>query len=215
MSDRRRTVTLAQSRAVPSHGVRVAGIATTAVAVIMIAAGAWALSGTGDPEPSEAPHGAVPAMRPSRATAVRTAVDALYALTVPALTDRARFASAVTRYAAPGAAQHVAAVFGAADREAIAAFSGSDAVVRGAPLGYRIDRYSNTTASVAIWSVAIAGARGTPAESQWRTLVVDLAWTASGWRVTNGAGVQGPAPSTSLRELAAEAAGFRSFRYVP
>jgi hypothetical protein len=88
-------------------------------------------------------------------------------------------------------------------------------VLRGAPLGYRVDEYNGTRASIAIWSVAIAGTPGQPAQSQWRTLVVDLLWTADGWRVTHGAGVNGPTPSTPLAELAAEAAGFRSFRHVP
>lgn len=214
MNRSRRSVTLAQSQSV-SGGRRLGVSAAAAVVALTVGAGIWTLTDTTSPEPSAAPIRAVPAMQPSRSTAVRTAVDALYALTVPALTDRTRFEAAVTRYAAPEATEHVAAVFGAGEREAIAAFSRRDAVVRGAPLGYRVDRYSNTTASVAIWSVAIAGAPGEAAVSQWRTLVVDLSWTPSGWRVTSGAGVSGPAPSTPLSELAAEAAGFRSFRYVP
>jgi hypothetical protein len=153
--------------------------------------------------------------RPTRDSAVTAAVDALYALTVPAITDQARFAAAVKRLAAPGAGEHVRDVFGDTDPDLIAAFRRGPSVLRGAPLGYRIDRYTTAAASVAIWSVAIAGAYGERAQSQWRTLVVDLKWTPRGWRVTNGGGVDGPTPSTPQAELAAEAAGFRSFRYVP
>lgn len=215
MSASRRSVTLAHSRVACRRGVPLGVLAGIATVLITTAVGLWALAGSDAPEPSTATARAVPAQRPSRETAVRTAVDALYALTVSALTDRAKFDAAVTRYAASSSAEHVADVFGAAAPDAVAAFSRRGAVLRGAPLGYRIDRYTRSTASVAIWSVAIAGATGKGAESQWRTLVVDLAWTEDGWRVTNGAGVQGPAPSTPLSELAAEAAGFRSFRHVP
>ena len=88
-------------------------------------------------------------------------------------------------------------------------------VLRGAPLGYRIDDYRDGMASVAIWSVAIAGAAGQRPQAQWRTLVIDLAWTSRGWRVTNGGGIDGPSPSTSQPELAAQAAGFKAFSYAP
>jgi hypothetical protein len=153
--------------------------------------------------------------QPSQTSAVRSAVEALYALTVPAITDRRRFAAAVDRLAAPGATEHVRSVFGKTDPELIAAFRRRPHVLRGAPLGYRIDQYDGRRASIAIWNVAVASAPGQPAQSQWRTLVVDLAWTAQGWRVTHGAGVDGPAPTTRRAELAAAAAGFRSFHHVP
>jgi hypothetical protein len=154
-------------------------------------------------------------LEPTRSSAVQAAVDALYALSVPAITDRRRFAASVQRLAAPGAAEHVKDVFGDTDPAVVAAFRRQPSVLRGAPLGYRIDRFENTSASIAIWSVAIAAASGERARSQWRTLVIDVVWTPNGWRVTSGAGVDGPAPSTAQRELATEAAGFRSFRHVP
>lgn len=188
------------------------GVCVVVIVVALLVAAGSALSGPDSPEPSP-PQ--IAQLQPSRSSAVQTAVDALYELTIPALTDRARFRTAVVRLAAPGAVEHVEAVFGAADPQAVADYSRAGAVVRGAPLGYRIDRYTADSASVAIWSVAIAAASSDQAESQWRTLVVDLAWTPAGWRVTNGAGVDGPAPSTPTRELAAEAAGFRSFRHEP
>jgi hypothetical protein len=154
-------------------------------------------------------------LEPTRSSAVQAAVDALYALSVPAITDRQRFAESVQRLAAPGAVEHVEEVFGATDPSVVAAFRHQPSVLRGAPLGYRIDRFENMSASIAIWSVAIAAASGERAQSQWRTLVIDLVWTPSGWRVTNGAGVDGPAPSTAQPELATQAAGFSSFRHVP
>jgi hypothetical protein len=156
-----------------------------------------------------------PTLVPTRASAIQAAVGALYALSGPAITDRRRFSIAVERLAAPGTADHVRAVFGGTDPEIVAAFRRNPSVLRGAPLGYRVDDYRSGIASIAIWSVAIAGAAGQQPRAQWRTLVVDLAWTTSGWRVTGGAGVDGPSPSTSQPELASQAAGFRTFRYAP
>jgi hypothetical protein len=166
------------------------------------------------PRPRAAPQ-SKPALTPTRGSAVQAAVNALYALSGSAITNRREFSMAVDRLAAPGTAERVRAVFGDTDPEIVAAFRRKPSVLRGAPLGYRIDEYRNGTASVAIWSVAIAGPAGQRPQAQWRTLVVGLAWTAQGWRVTNGAGVEGPSPSTSQPELAAQASGFKVFRYAP
>ncbi len=165
--------------------------------------------------PSTPPATEVARAQPTRDTAVAVAVRALYELTIPAFTDRRRFADAVAALAAPGMQASVNAAFGDIEPEVIEQFERRSSVLRGAPLGYRIDEFHDGRASVAIWNVAIASTPGQPAQSQWRTLVVDLVWTERGWRVTNGTGVDGPAPSTPQTELAAEAAGFRSFRHVP
>lgn len=162
-----------------------------------------------------APPKPITLLHPTRESAVRAAVDALYALSVPSITDRRRFEEAVARLSAAGAEDHVRAEFGDTDPGLVAAFKHQPSVLRGAPLGYRIDRYQPGTASVAIWSVAIAGAKDRDVQSQWRTLVIDLAWTPDGWRVTHGTGIDGPSPATPQADLAAEAAGFRSFHYVP
>jgi hypothetical protein len=152
---------------------------------------------------------------PRRAGAVRAAVAALYALSVPAITSPERFETEVVRLSAPGAEQEVHASFGATPSAVRAAFSREPRVLRGAPLGYRIERFANGSASVAIWSVAIAASDGFGSESQWRTLTVDLEWTARGWKVTGGKGATGPEPATPLRRLARESATFRSFVHVP
>jgi hypothetical protein len=183
------------------------------VAVALVIGGAiWSRDPGAPPLP---PHIATEPRAPSRAGAVRAAVSALYALSGPAITDRRKFSTAVERLAAPGAADHIRAVFGDTDPEIVAAFRRKPSVLRGAPLGYRIDDYRDGMASVAIWSVAIAGAAGQRPQAQWRTLVIDLAWTSRGWRVTNGGGIDGPSPSTSQPELAAQAAGFKAFSYAP
>jgi hypothetical protein len=161
------------------------------------------------------PEGAAAPAEPTRAGAVRAAVAALYALSVPAITSPERFDREVLRLAAPGAEQQVQTSFGATAPAVRTAFSREPRVLRGAPLGYRIERYTSGSASVAIWSVAIAASDGFGSESQWRTLTIDLQWTARGWKVTGGTGASGPEPATPLRELARESGTFRSFIHVP
>jgi hypothetical protein len=184
------------------------------VAVVLVIGGAiWSRSPGAPAPPPQTATRSLPT--PTRVSAVHAAVTALYALSGPAITDRRKFSTAVERLAAPGTADHVRAVFGDTDPEIVAAFRRKPSVLRGAPLGYRIDDYRDGMASVAIWSVAIAGAAGQRPQAQWRTLVIDLAWTSRGWRVTNGGGIDGPSPSTSQPELAAQAAGFKAFSYAP
>src|SRR4051794_22513434 len=53
--------------------------------------------------------------KPTRTAAVRAAVSALYALSVPALLDRRGFEESVRQYAAPHAVDRVRTAFGTAD----------------------------------------------------------------------------------------------------
>jgi hypothetical protein len=152
---------------------------------------------------------------PTRAGAVRAAVAALYQLSIPAVLSRATFEDAVRRLAAPGARQRIEATFGAAEPTLTSAFRRSPRLLRGAPLGYRVDRFTSTEASIAIWTVAIAASPRFEAAAQWRTLLIDLVWTHGRWRVSDGSGIDGPDPSTPLPRLAAEAARFRRLTYVP
>jgi hypothetical protein len=146
---------------------------------------------------------------------VRAAVSALYALSVPAILDRARFDTAVARLAAPGFERKVSAAFGSTSAELAVSFRARPRVLRSAPLGYRVVRFTPRDAMIAIWSVALAASRGFEASAQWRTVVIALAWTHAGWKVSGGSGTAGPDPTTPLDELATEAASFRSLTHVP
>ncbi len=163
-------------------------------------------SRSGEQRPAQAAR--VPELRPTREGAVRSAVSALYRLTLPAVLDRKAFDASLRSLAAPSSAGQVRATFGATDPALIAAFAERPRLLRGAPLGYRIERYTTDAASVAIWNVAVAATRRYGVQVQWRTLVVDLAWTRSGWRVTGGSGRGGPGPARSVEGLAAAAATF-------
>jgi hypothetical protein len=181
------------------------------VVVILLATRA---PGSGEGAPS-APTPSQASEMPTRAAAVTTAIAALYGLSVPAVIDRQRFRAVLQRVAAPGSRARVAALFGAVEPAVAAAFSRRPRVLRGAPLGYRLERFSATAASVSIWTVAIAASPGFAPQSQWRTVRVDLTWTEAGWKVTGGRGANGPAPSTPLPALATAAASFRELSHAP
>jgi hypothetical protein len=183
------------------------------VVLAMLAEAAIAASLLKQPSsPSRAPR---PALSPTRDGAIRMAVKALYSLSIPAIADRARFETAIVELAAPGFDREVAADFGDAGAELAVSFRRAPHVLRAAPLGYRVVRYTPRAASVAIWSVAIAASRDFAPDAQWRTVVIDVAWTRGGWRVTGGSGTAGPDPSTRLRELAVESSRFRTLTYAP
>ena len=143
------------------------------------------------------------------------AITALYELSMPSILDRKRFDAAVTRLAAPGFDRNVSDAFGTTGAEMAVSFRHEPRVLRAAPLGYRVVRYTPRSASVAIWTVAIAASRGFEAGAQWRTVLIDLVWTRAGWKVSGGSGTAGPDPTTPLGELASEASSFRSLTHVP
>jgi hypothetical protein len=181
------------------------------VLVIMLATRGPGSGGSAPSAPTPSPASGAP----TREGAVMTAIAALYGLSAPAVIDRQRFRVVLQRVAAPGSRARVAALFGAVEPAVAAAFRRRPRVLRGAPLGYRLERYSTTAASVSIWTVALAASPGFAPQSQWRTVRVDLTWTDAGWKVTGGRGANGPAPSTPLPALAVGAAGFRELSHVP
>ena len=207
----RRTVTYAAARG-PGRPSRSAwALAAVVVAVAAIVA---VLSGSGThSRPAAGPRAVAP--QPTRHGAVRAAVSALYRLSIPALLDRRRFDAELSQVAAPRAAGRVRASFGAAEPSMLAAFAERPRLLRGAPLGYRVESYSPRSANVAIWSVAVAATQRYGTQVQWRTLNVELAWTAAGWKVTGGSGRSGPVPSGSAERLATSASGFEPLRHVP
>jgi hypothetical protein len=183
-----------------------------AAGVVAVAATAAIWSGTRS-DTAAGPRAVAP--QPTRDGAVRAAVSALYRLSIPALLDRRRFDAEIRQVAAPRAAGRVRATFGAAEPSMLVAFAERPRLLRGAPLGYRVESYSPRSANVAIWSVAVAATRRYGSQVQWRTLNVELAWTATGWKVTGGSGRSGPVPSGSVERLATSASGFEPLRHVP
>lgn len=158
---------------------------------------------------------AAPQSEPTANTAVAAAARYLYELTVPALSDPERFDRVAARLSAPGRSETVRAAFGATDASVSRALGGRWRVLRSAPVGYRIERFTRGSASIALWTVTLAGSAQLPPQAQWRTLTMDLVWTDRGWRVAGGSGIGGPSPATSIELLAAEAHTFKVLRHAP
>src|SRR5690242_3090282 len=99
MTSPRRSATVARS----TRPSRTRLVVPCVLALCIISAGAWAIReprhGAFVPPP---PRAASVTVHPSQESAARAAVTALYELTIPAFTDRERFAAAVEQLAAAG-----------------------------------------------------------------------------------------------------------------
>jgi hypothetical protein len=75
-------------------------------------------------------------------------------------------------------------------------------VLRSVPVGYRIERFSATEATVAIWYLGIVGSGATVEPQQsWRTEVVSLVWERGAWKVSSFRSLAGPTPPLSTAEV--------------
>ena len=93
-------------------------------------------------------------------------------------------------------------------------------VLRAAPVGYRVERYSPAAATIAVWYVGIVGSGATVQPQQsWRTETVGLVWQRGAWKVESFASTPGPTPalapadSEPSGELFAAIPSFRDFGY--
>jgi hypothetical protein len=68
-------------------------------------------------------------------------------------------------------------------------------ILRAALVGYRIDRFTPSAATVAVWRVGIVGSGATvPPQQSWRTETVSLVWERGAWKVASFASAPGPTP---------------------
>jgi hypothetical protein len=135
-------------------------------------------------------------------------------LAVDGVSETAIFGPRLREVVAPGAETRVRAAFGTGAKE-VRVLIGKTGVLRAVPMGYRVDSFSAHAASVSVWMVALAAGSRLEPTAQWRVLTLDLVWTASGWRVTDGSGGSGPSPQTPMPLLATETATFKELRHVP
>lgn len=89
-----------------------------------------------------------------------------------------------------------------------------------APLGYRVDRYSRSEATIAVWAmVAGVGTPELPVATAWGTEELTLRWVDGDWRIAAMQRDSGPTPPTNGVMPAADLAGrmrsFRPFTYLP
>lgn len=171
-----------------------------------------ALLSIATPSRKQSPSSVVPT--PDRGDAASAAVTFAQKLAVEGVSQIAIYGPKLRDVAAPGSEARVRAAFGqgAAD---VRALIGKAGVLRAVPMGYRVDSFSRRAASVSVWMVALAAGSKLEPIAQWRVITLELAWTAEGWRVTDGSGGGGPSPRTPLALLATEAATFKELRHVP
>ncbi|HEY6887327.1 MAG TPA: hypothetical protein VI300_06090 [Solirubrobacter sp.] len=151
---------------------------------------------------------------PDRRDAATAALTFAQELAVTGVSQAAVYGPRLGRIAAPGAEARIRAAFGKGAEE-VRRLIGETGILRAVPMGYRVDSFSARAASVSVWMVALAGGSRLEPTAQWRVLTLDLAWTSTGWRVTDGSGGGGPSPRTPLPLLATEAATFKEPRHVP
>ncbi len=94
-------------------------------------------------------------------------------------------------------------------------------ILRAAPVGYRLDRFSPRAAAVSVWRVGIVGSGATTEPQQtWRTETVSLSWEDGTWKVKALSSAPGPTPplpasaiTTPPGELFASVPQFEEFRH--
>ena len=92
-------------------------------------------------------------------------------------------------------------------------------ILRAAPVGYRVESYSQGSAAISIWRVGIVGSGATVDPQQsWATERVNLVWQHGAWRVAAFSSTPGPTPplpttvtTTSRTELFRAVPAFQEF----
>jgi hypothetical protein len=107
-----------------------------------------------------------------------------------------------------------------------AADDGAQVLLRAAPVGWRVERYTGDTARVAVWVTSVGGSIGgakgpVPIVEGWGTTTVDLRWVKDDWKQVESITTDGPvpiadvAPPTAAPELVSQANEFKEFTYAP
>ncbi|MFI9614289.1 hypothetical protein ACIHCM_21950 [Streptomyces sp. NPDC052023] len=76
--------------------------------------------------------------------------------------------------------------------------AGNTFVSRVVPVGTTVERYSDTSAKVAVWYMGLIGMSGVkstdPVTSTWKTWTFDLQWSSDDWKIVRDSQKDGPAP---------------------
>jgi hypothetical protein len=159
----------------------------------------------------------VPAPRPSAAAsptptrtgAVAAAAHAITAFNGDVLLNPSRLQQVVARVASAESRVQLTAVFERASSETRSKLGAGTVpapviVLRSVPVGYQLERFSTTQATVAVWYVGIVGSGATVQPQQsWRTEVVSLVWEGGTWKVSSFRSADGPTPPLSTAEIPA------------
>ncbi len=166
-----------------------------------------------DPAPSPVENPGPSASR-TRAGAARTAAQALSSLADPRLlsSQQARRA-VVARIAQPKYRAELAPLFertyGYLDELLGASADRGEVVLQMTPVGYRVEAFSATRASVAVWQVTLLATPERAPIAAWSTSRAELVWSGGRWRVERfGVDTPGPVPSVTAPEAPVGAGDF-------
>jgi hypothetical protein len=153
------------------------------------------------------PAGAAPT--PTRSAAVAAAAHAITAFNGDVLLDPSRLPRVVARIASAESRVELTAAFEQASAETRSKLGAETVpapviVLRSVPVGYRLEHFSPSRATVAVWYVGIVGSGATVQPQQsWRTEVVSLVWQTGTWKVSSFRSADGPTPPLSTAEIPA------------
>jgi hypothetical protein len=144
---------------------------------------------------------------PTRASAVDAAARSITAFDGNVLLRPQRLRAVVARMASAESRAQLIAAFDQASAQTRTKLGAGTVpapviVLRSIPVGYRVERFSTSNATVAVWYVGIVGSGATVQPQQsWRTQVVSLAWEGGTWKVSSFRSSEGPTPPLSTAEV--------------
>jgi hypothetical protein len=149
----------------------------------------------------------LPSPEPTRAGAVVSAARSITAFDGDVLLHPTRLRAVVARIASTDSRAELTAASDEASAQTRAKLGAGTApapliVLRSVPVGYRIEQFSKSGATVAVWYVGIVGSGATVQPQQsWRTQVVSLVWENGVWKVNSFRSSAGPTPPLSTAEV--------------
>jgi hypothetical protein len=152
---------------------------------------------------------AIAAPTPTQSAAVTAASHAITAFNGDVLLDPSRLPRVVARIASAESRVQLTAAFEQASAETRSKLGAGTVpapviVLRSVPVGYRLEHFSASQATVAVWYVGIVGSGATVQPQQsWRTEVVSLVWESGTWKVSSFRSADGPTPPLSTSEIPA------------
>jgi hypothetical protein len=145
-------------------------------------------------------------LRPTRASAVAAAARSITAFDGAVLLQPQRLEGVVAGIASSESRAQLVTAFDAAGAQTRAKLGAETVpppviVLRSVPVGYRIERFSPNSATVAVWYVGIVGSGATVEPQQsWRTQIVSLVAEDGAWKVNSFQSAAGPTPPLSTAE---------------
>lgn len=196
-----------------------ASVGLSALAVLAIVVAFVGLSRAASDEASPASrivHPQLPApQEPTRSAAVAAATEFLMALNLETLLDGTKRRQLISEVAAPDARTALQRLY-QRERDRVAeSYRERPRFARAALLGYRIDEFGASQATVSIWAATIGGSGSFPPATGWSTSTVTLSWSDAGWRIARVDETPGPSARWPIASLASEGRTFQEFRHAP